>query len=248
MLPIGKEPLITERMGIRLRSMLGFVAGAVSDVFAPKPPPSKTTSDERPERRAEPRRCSTEGATIKWRKPAGELAKQEIEIKDRSSGGLGIQFPDEIPVGQTVTISAPEDKKYRGVLRHCRSRGGGYFAGAVLVFRERRRHDREPVAGEGTLSWSGPAGAPIEEQVGVQNLSEEGIQLVVPSKVPVASMVRLTGSRAAYFGSSCYCQSESGKYLVGLHVVRHAGESRLRDVVGEMYLGGDDVSGHRRHP
>ncbi len=247
MLPIGKEPLIIERMGIRLRSMLGFVAGAVSDVFAPKPSSQMNTSSQPEEQRGELRVPAAETATIRWRKPAGELVKQEIEIKDRSSGGLGIQFPDEIPVGQTVTIAGPEDKKYRGVLRHCRPRDGGYFAGAVLVFRERRRHEREPTTGEGTLSWSGPAGALIEDQVGVRNLSEEGIQLTVPSRVPASSMVRLTGSRAAYFGSSCYCQFESGKYLVGLHVVRQGGRA-LRDVAREMYLGRDDISGHRRHP
>ena len=117
----------------------------------------------------------------------------------------------------------------------------------MLVFRERRRHEREPTTGEGTLSWSGPAGALIEDQASVQNLSEEGFQLAVPSEVPVASMVRLTGARAAYFGSSCYCQSESGKYLVGLHVVRQDSRERLRDVAGEMYLGRDKISGYRQH-
>ena len=202
---------------------MGFVVDAVLDVFVPGRPQLNFTSRKQQGKRREPRVSATEPATVTWRKPDGELAALEIEIIVTSSKGLGIQLPDEIPVGQTVTISATEHTKYRGVLRHCRPRDGGYFAGVVLVFGERRRNDREPLTGGGTLSWADPTGVHSEEQVRVRNLSDEGIQLEVPSAVPVPVMVRLSGVSEQCFGSTCYCEPAGDKYLVGLHLVRRMG-------------------------
>ena len=234
-----------KQVKIDFRSALGFVVDAIIDVFAPKPSPSEATSGQRAEQRGEPRVPAAEAAaTIRWQKPDGEFSALEIEITDTSSKGLGIQLPDKIPVGQTVTVSAPEDKKYRGVLQYCRPQDGGYFAGVGLVFRERRRSDREPLAGEGTLSWVDPTGARTEEQVWVQNLTEEGIQLEVPREVPVPSMVRLTGAQEEYFGSTCYCVPDGDKYLVGLHLGQQMGTELFRSVEAEMYLGRDKISGY----
>ena len=222
---------------------MGFVVDAATDLFAPKPPPSIATSSRREEQRREPRVPTGAAATIKWRKPDGEFSTQEIEIRGVSSKGLGIYLLDDIPVGQTVTISAAEDKNYKGVLRYCRPQSEGYLAGVVLVFRERRRYDREPSAGEGTLSWTDPAGAHHEEQVRVRNLSEEGIQLEVPRAVVVPSMVRLSGVSEQRFGSTCYCEPASDKYLVGLHLARQEGKNLFRNVEAEMYLGRNKISG-----
>ena len=216
---------------------MAFVVDAVLDVFFPGRPQLNSTSRKRPEKRQEPRVAAADSATISWRKPGGELAALEIEITDKSSKGLGIRLPDEIPVGQTVTISATEHTKYRGVLRHCQPQDGGYFAGVVLVFRERRRNDREPLTGEGTLSWAGPTGTHNEEQVRVRNLSDEGIQLEVPRAVPVRSMVRLSGATEECFGSTCYCERDGDKYLVGLYLVGQTGTGPSRSVAAEMYRG-----------
>ncbi len=232
-------------MKLRFASALAFVVDAVLDVFVPGRPQLTSTSRKHLEKRREPRVSAAEPATVSWRKPGGELAALEIEITDTSSKGLGIQLPDEIPVGQTVTISATEDKKYRGVLRHCRPQNGGYFAGVVLVFRERRRHDREPLTGEGTLSWAGPTGTHNEEQVGVRNLSDEGIQLEVPRAVPVPSMVRLSGVTEECFGSTCYCERDGDKYMVGLHLVRQMGTDGTGNVEDEMYGIHQKLSGYR---
>ena len=215
---------------------MGFVVDAATDLFAPKPPPSKATSSRREEQRREPRVPAVGAATIKWQKPDGELSTQEIEIRDVSSKGLGVQLLDDIPVGQTVTISAAENKNYKGVLRYCRPQSEGYLAGVVLVFRERRPHDREPSAGEGMLSWTDPAGAHHEEQVRVRNLSEEGIQLEVPRAVAVPSMVRLCGVSEERSGSTCYCEPVGDKYLVGLHLARQESKDLFRNVEAEMYL------------
>ena len=221
----------------RFTSALVFVINAILDVFAPGRPQlnSTSTSKGRPEKRQEPRVAAADSATISWRKPDGELSALEIEITNTSSKGLGIRLPDEIPVGQTVTILAPENKKYRGVLRHCRPQDDGYFAGVVLVFRERRRNDREPLTGEGTLSWAGPTGTHNEEQVRVRNLSDEGMQLEVARAVPVLSMVRLSGATEECFGSTCYCERDGDKYLVGLYLVGPTGTGPSRNVEAEMY-------------
>ena len=229
-----------------MASALAFVVDAVLDVFFPGRPQLSSTSRKRPEKRQEPRVSAADSATISWRKPDGELAALEIEITDTSSKGLGIRLPDEIPVGQTVTISAPqEDKKYRGVLRHCRPQDAGYFAGVVLVFRERRRYDREPLTGEGTLSWAGPTGTHNEEQVRVRNLSDEGMQLEVARAVPVRSMVRLSGVTEECFGSTCYCEPDADKYLVGLYLVGQTGTGPSRNVEAEMYGIHQKLSGYR---
>ena len=224
---------------------MAFVVDAILDVFVPGRPQLNSTPRGRPEKRQEPRVSATDSATISWRKPGGELAALEIEITDTSPKGLGIRLPDEIPVGQTVTISASEDKKYRGVLRHCRPQDGGYFAGVVLVFRERRRNDREPVTGEGTLSWAGPTGTQNEEQVGVRNLSDEGIQLAVARAVPVPSMVRLSGVTEECFGSTCYCERDGDQYLVGLYLVGQTGTEATGNVEDEMYGIHQKLSGYR---
>ncbi len=231
-------------MTLRIASAFRFVADAVLDVFAPGRPERNSTSRNQWEKRREPRVSAAESATVRWQKPDGELSALEVEITDTSSKGLGIRLPDEIPVGQTVTISAGEDKKYRGVLRHCRPQDDGYFAGVVLVFRERRRNDREPLAGEGTLSWAGPTGAHNEEQVRVRNLSEEGIQLEVPREVPVSSMVRLSGVTEECFGSTCYCEPDGDKYLVGLHLVRQMGDEATGNLEDKMYSSHQRLSGY----
>ena len=220
-----------------MASALAFVVNAVLDVFFPGRPQLNSTSRKHQGKRRELRVSAAEPATISWRKPDGELSALEIEITDTSSRGLGIRLPDEIPAGQTVTISATEHTKYRGVLRHCRPQDDGYFAGVVLVFRERRRNDREPLTGEGTLSWAGPTGVHNEEQVRVRNVNDEGIQLEVPREVPVPSMVRLTGAQEEYFGSTCYCVPDGDKYLVGLYLVQQMGTELFRSVEAEMYLG-----------
>ncbi len=224
-------------MKLGFTSALAFVVDAVLDVFFPGRPQLNSTSRKRPGKRREPRVSATDSATISWRKPDGELSALEIEITNTSSKGLGIRLPDEIPIGQTVTILAPENKKYRGVLRHCRPQDDGYFAGVVLVFRERRRNDREPLTGEGTLSWAGPTGTHNEEQVRVRNLSDEGMQLEVARAVPVPSMVRLSGVTEECFGSTCYCERDGDKYLVGLYLVGQTGTGPSRNVEAEMYGG-----------
>ena len=105
----------------------------------------------------------------------------------------------------------------------------------MLVFRERRRYDREPLTGEGTLSWAGPTGTHNEEQVRVRNLSDEGIQLEVARAVPVRSMVRLSGATEECYGSTCYCERDGDKYLVGLYLVGQTGTGPSRNVEAEMY-------------
>ena len=96
-------------MKLGFTSALAFVVDAVLDVFAPGWPQLNSTSRKQQGKRREPRVSAAEPATVSWRKPGGELAALEIEITDTSSKGLGIQLPDEIPAGQTVTISATED-------------------------------------------------------------------------------------------------------------------------------------------
>ena len=219
-----------------------FFASAIRDAVIPNRSQANSTPRKQREKRQERRVSAVGPATIKWRQPDGELSTQEIAITDASSKGVGVRLPNEIAVGQTVTIAAQEDKEYRGVLRHCHRRDGEYSAGVLLAFRERRRNDRDPLSGGGTLSWADADGAHQEEQVRVLNLSNEGVQLEVPSPVPLSSIVRLSGTSEECFGCTCYCEPDGDTYLVGLHLIRQMGTEPFKRVEVKMPGGHEEVS------
>ena len=181
---------------------------------------------KRDDRRDRARLPTNEQGSVAWLNSGGDRHEMKINIRDVSDSGLGISLVELLRVGQTVWISTDANTRCKGVVRYCREETGGYFVGIRRVLRERRRAERQPAGGTGTLHWEAAGGGQRAAKALVRDATGYGVQVHVSDQVPVPAVVRLEGHESDCFGSTCYCTPYQDGYLVGLHVIRRieAGE------------------------
>ena len=96
----------------------------------------------------------------------------------------------------------------------CRSNDKG-----LLRMRELRKETRDTVVGQGDLTWD-DGGASRYIPVDVSNISENGVQLIVPRRIAVGTPAFLTGEEFRCIGTVRYCASDGSLFLVGLEFNR----------------------------
>ena len=107
----------------------------------------------------------------------------------------------------------------KAVVRHVKEQKDGYLLGLVLVKVERRRTNRDPVAGRGTLTWATSRGEARHCDAAVTNANEFGVRIETPDGIPVGSVATLEGNVMQCTGSVCYCNAlGDGAYSIGLHI------------------------------
>lgn len=183
-------------------------------------------------RRRHPRREITQAGTLTWNGHNNGRQVEVVRVEDISVHGMGLLLARPLPVGQTVWFEPTAGAMVKGVIRHCEEQDGQYAAGLVRVENERRRAERQPVRGSGTLDWYGQGGKTSSTAVSVRDVSEFGLQLSTAEPVPVGSVTRLTGEAIGCLGTVCYCTPAGGEYLVGLHFARQPYEQESADYKG----------------
>jgi hypothetical protein len=185
-------------------------------------------------RRRQPRREITQAGTLMWNGHNNGRQVEVVRVEDISVHGMGLRLARPLPVGQTVWFepNGGAPAMIKGVIRHCEEQDGQCAAGLVRVENERRRTERQPVRGSGTLDWYGPGGKASSTQVSVRDVSEFGLQLSATDPVPVGCATRLIGEAIGCVGTVCYCTPAGGEYLIGLHFTSEPYNQEAADYKG----------------
>lgn len=170
----------------------------------------------RADRRSEARPPVRQQATCIWIDREDRRQSHPIQVLDSSEEGLGFRLSHRLESGQTVWVEIDTGTLLKGVIRFCEWDVDGYRAGITRVRRERRRFDREPSGGAGTLYWAESTNRQTSAPVVVRNKTSEGLQLEIPVAVPISTVVRLVGSTLECQGFTRYCRAAEGHYLVGI--------------------------------
>jgi len=110
----------------------------------------------------------------------------------------------------------------RASVRYCRRQGDQFHLGIHFVPRERRRDERQPVSGPGTLQWVDRTGRQVSTDVNVVNVTDQGLQVEVPETIPDLELVKLSGSNSECLGWVRYCKRRRGAFVAGIELVRPA--------------------------
>ena len=203
----------------------------------PKTEADRFVKRRTPNRRSEDRLPCLEQATCFWIDPEGSRQSQAIQVLDRSEDGLGFRVSHRLESGQTVWVEIDSEVFLKGVVRFCEWEVDGYRAGLVQVHRERRRFDREPSGGAGTLYWADDTNRRISAPVIIRNQTSGGLQLEIPVAIPVSTVIRLSGSVLECQGVVRYCRRTEGHHLIGIeflgiphrkNTVKHKSVSKIR--------------------
>ena len=165
-------------------------------------------------RRSEPRLAWDEGTDCVWIDGEGTRHCERVQLLNCSDKGLGFQCSDRLNVGQTVWVEL-DSEICRAVVRFCKKDSDGYRTGLLRIRRERRRADRVPIGGSGMLQW-----AAISTPVMIRNVNPDGLQVETAIKVPLSTVVRLSGSTLECLAITRYCRPAEDHYLVGLELLR----------------------------
>ena len=184
------------------------------------------------DRRRQPRRQVAQSGVLIWNESEARQI-ESTQVEDVSVHGIGLSCNRALPIGQTVWFEPLPGPIVKGVVRHCDIRENNYVLGVFRIEAERRRVERLPVRGEGTLDWYGDGGKTCSAPVVVRNASEFGLQLASPTPVPAGSAARLSGNTIGCVGTVCYCAPADGEFLVGLHFSQQPYDRFSRDYEGD---------------
>jgi hypothetical protein len=199
-----------------LQEMIGELEASTQSAVAFRKQPSNL--------RSELRLASSEQASCIWVDDKGERYCQRVRVVNHSNMGLGLLSPRALKPGQAVWVATDSGTFFQGVARFCKPSGSGYRAGLQRVRGEQRRSDREPVSGTGTLTWDNSSVSVL-----IRNMTPEGLQLEVATKVPVSTVARLSSREVECLVVTRYSRQVEGHHQVGIEFLRppyskHSGE------------------------
>jgi hypothetical protein len=185
------------------------------------------------DQRKTPRTPAGSTARIEWFDDNGVCRSRPVAIQDVSDEGISFVVTEPFPVDQTIWVETRPGEMTKMVVRHCVSEGNFCVVGAFRIGQERRRSDRLHVAGEATLRWGDPQVGASDMKVWVRNATESGMQIESTVPLPVGTIVQVFGKDLQCDGSTCYCRESEDKFLIGLHLVRHAYKRESLDFKGD---------------
>lgn len=161
--------------------------------------------------------------TISWLAPSGERHRVAAVASPAPAGVLA-ELAEPAVVGRTVWVEW-EPAERRAFVRSCEARDGRYLAELTFLAQERRREDRIPSAGNGSLEWfemREKRAAPVV----VEDVTEGGVRLRLEESLSQVDMVRLTGETWECLGKVRYCLARDGGTVLGIEL---AGPAYLKD-------------------
>lgn len=157
--------------------------------------------------------------TISWLTASGERHAVTVEASP-TADGVRAELAEPVIVGQTVWLAWKPAGK-RGFVKSCEAREGRYVAEFGFLVRERRREDRLPAVGSGTLHWF-EGTQPRSATVDVEDVTESGVRLRATEPVAAGEMIRLTGESWECLGRVNYCNTVAGGTVLGIELTRPA--------------------------
>lgn len=85
---------------------------------------------------------------------------------------------------------------------------------------DRRRDERLPASGMGTLHWADRWSGVRSALVNVRNVCQEGVTIELPEAVEAPRFARLTGGHWQCLGWLRYCEEREGKIVAGFQFTR----------------------------
>src|SRR5581483_3815902 len=85
---------------------------------------------------------------------------------------------------------------------------------------ERRRLDRLPASGSGTLEWIDPSRRRRTATVTVKDITADGVRLEADQPLETWNGARLIGETWECLGSIRYCRPENGRFVAGMQLTR----------------------------
>ncbi len=161
----------------------------------------------------------TKSTTISWLTTSGERHTVDAEAL-ATADGVRANLAEPAAVGRTVWVTwGPAPR--RAFVKSCQALDDRYLAELGFLAHERRRQDRLPAVGLGTLHWfEGSRGRTAT--VEVEDVTESGVRLRAPAWVAPGDMVRLTGETWECLGRVLYCHAGQGGIAVGIELIRPA--------------------------
>jgi hypothetical protein len=159
-------------------------------------------------------------AQVYWLDHAGELRGGVEAVKD-AEDGLVARLPTQLIVGQTVWVRSAVGNQ-KGFVRSCLPSGETFLTAVQILSCDRRREDRYPVVGQGTLKWN-DGRLHHTSAVQVCNVTPEGVRVRLDRELHSGQMVRLSGETWECIGAVRYCEPEGGHYwALGLEILGSA--------------------------
>lgn len=183
----------------------------ITELYHPAPE-QECSLEIRDEQRSESRLPCNETVYMAWTDQEGSRQWARVQLLDRSQDGVGIESSRFVAVGQMVWVEL-NGVLCRAAVRFMKKHGDRYRGGLFQVRVDQRQSDRAPVAGTGTLQFSGLSTPAI-----IRNVSANGVQIETAIAVPVPEVVRLSGSTVDCLAITRYCRSQEDHYLIGLQV------------------------------
>ncbi|GEM_PF-1801455 len=85
---------------------------------------------------------------------------------------------------------------------------------------ERRRLERLPASGSGTLEWTDPTRRHRTATVTVKDITADGVRLEADEPLETLNGARLVGETWECLGSIRYCRPENGRFVAGMQLTR----------------------------
>ena len=183
-------------------------------------PPAMPEDREPPrERRSSQRRRAFQTVLVEWEDIDKGVQAFAGRMENRSASGLGIRGPRRIPRGKTILVSAEEESPIKAVVRHCASGVGGFYLGAKVIPRDKRRSDREPMycAAEISCTREGRRdGLPVI----IRDANENGVQLESHEPLSADEVIEVPHLGSYRQGTVTYCRRGDDEcYRIGVQFI-----------------------------
>jgi hypothetical protein len=139
-------------------------------------------------------------------------------LENRSAKGLGIRGPRLIPRGKTILVSAEEEPTVKAVVRHCASGVGGFYLGAEVIVRDKRRTEREPMYFAAKISCT-REGRRDDLPVIIRDASETGLQLESPEPLAADEIIEISHLSSYREATVTHCKRDDDSYRIGVQFI-----------------------------
>ncbi len=146
-----------------------------------------------------------------WSPDNRELRSAQIDL--RFGKGITARSLDRLPVGKALWVRE-DDAVYGVFVADCVEIFGGYESKLEFLDDGRRFDERVPVGDRAKMVWHHTGAAFAVTDVQISNVSRGGLQMLTPERVPVGSLVSVTGEDFQCLGTVCYCTSPEGNNMV----------------------------------
>lgn len=146
-----------------------------------------------------------------------KMRSTEVQLQDFSEGGYGVITEYKLPVGELVWLQRGPEELHKAVVRYSKHAGGlEWRTGLHILGKERRRAERDRVAGMAFLTWVTAAGARRSTAVTVTDISETGAGVIAEEDPPAGILATLQGQSLVCSCFVRHCRDENGSFRIGL--------------------------------